>query len=127
MKLHVDKETKRIMGYTIVGNPIDDNCDFVDVDLSEEDITGDLFFSVFADGKIILNETLKNETLHANQLKEIRDRREHECFPIINRGALWYNMLSDEYKEELRVWYQAWLDAPTTLVIPQKPVWLQEM
>lgn len=54
----------------------------------------------------------------------IRHRRETECFPIINRGSLWYDSLTAEQKAELATWYQAWLDAPETLVVPQKPSWL---
>lgn len=56
--------------------------------------------------------------------QEIRIKRETECFTIINRGQLWYNKLSEPQKQELQTWYQAWLDAPTTLQIPTKPSWL---
>lgn len=56
---------------------------------------------------------------------EIRARREVECFPIINRGEAWYTLLTQEQKDELAVWYQAWLDAPQTLVIPENPEWLK--
>ena len=56
---------------------------------------------------------------------KIRYRRENECFPIINRGSLWYDTLTDEQKAELSVWYHAWLDAPQTMVIPTKPTWLE--
>ena len=54
----------------------------------------------------------------------IRYRRERECFPVINRGSLWYDSLSSEQKAELTDWYHAWLDAPETLVIPVKPSWI---
>ena len=55
---------------------------------------------------------------------KIRHRRKVECFPIINRGSLWYDTLTDEQKAELSVWYHQWLDAPQTMVIPDKPTWL---
>jgi len=55
----------------------------------------------------------------------IRTKRFQECFSIINRGAFWYDQLSKEQKAELRVWYQAWLDAPSTKIIPEKPAWLK--
>lgn len=58
-------------------------------------------------------------------LYAIRLCRKTECFPIINRGELWYNKLTEEQKSELASWYQAWLDAPQTLVVPQKPEWLK--
>jgi hypothetical protein len=54
----------------------------------------------------------------------IRTRRRRECFPIINRGQLWYNTLSEAQLVELNAWYRAWLDAPETLIIPEKPLWL---
>lgn len=54
----------------------------------------------------------------------IRHRREAECFPVINRGSLWYDSLTAEQKAELKTWYEAWLDAPETLVVPTKPNWI---
>ena len=58
------------------------------------------------------------------ELQNIRTRREIECFSVINRGQLWYNKLTDDQKNELSEWYQQWLDAPETGVIPKKPSWL---
>lgn len=55
---------------------------------------------------------------------EIRERRERECFPIVNRGFLWYDRLTTKQLNELDDWYQAWLDAPKTRVIPAKPDWV---
>lgn len=55
----------------------------------------------------------------------IRGQRAEECFPIINRGALWYDKLTAEQKAELAAWYQAWLDAPQTKVIPARLEWLK--
>lgn len=57
----------------------------------------------------------------------IRSRRSAECFPIINRGALWYDKLTEEQKTELSAWYEAWLDAPETGTAPTAPVWLNEV
>lgn len=59
---------------------------------------------------------------------EIRALRETECFSIINRGNLWYNVYvyGDPTRAyELRAWYKAWLDAPETGIIPTKPSWLE--
>jgi hypothetical protein len=58
-------------------------------------------------------------------LQEFRKLREKECFPIVNRGKLWYNCLTDEQLTELRDWYFAWLDVTETKVIPKKPKWLE--
>lgn len=126
MKLHVNKETKKIIGYTLIGNPIDDNCDFIEVEMNEDEITEDLFFSKFEDGRIILDEDYKSESLLADKIKELRDARETKCFSIINRGQPWYNTLSTEQLVEIQTWYQAWLDAPQTLVEPEKPSWIKE-
>lgn len=57
-------------------------------------------------------------------IDNLRFQREEECFPIINRGQLWYNNLSDDQLQELNEWYRAWLDVTETKVIPTKPEWL---
>ena len=56
---------------------------------------------------------------------KIRARRRKECFSIINRGALWYEKLTIEQRAELSAWYEAWLNAPQTLEMPETPVWLK--
>jgi hypothetical protein len=61
-----------------------------------------------------------------NYKETIRKRREKECFPIINRGFLWYERLSREQLNELEEWYQAWLDAPETRIIPALPIWVNQ-
>lgn len=68
-------------------------------------------------------------------LDNLRTRREEECFSIINRGVLWYNLLTTEQQQELNTWYQAWLDVPQVYletkpsdietIIPEKPSWLK--
>lgn len=65
----------------------------------------------------------------------LRTRREEECFPIINRGSLWFEQLSEVQKAELKTWYQAWLNVPQVYdtscpsnindIIPHKPEWLK--
>lgn len=57
-------------------------------------------------------------------IKRLRRQRESECFLVINRGALWYELRTEEEKTELREWYQKWLDVTDTFVIPEKPTWL---
>lgn len=79
----------------------------------------DLTSFTVRDGKFVPLKPLK-----VLQAQLIRKEREKECFPIINRGALWYNKLSEEQKQELSEWYEAWLDAPATNVIPDKPLWI---
>lgn len=62
---------------------------------------------------------------HEEKLERLRYQREKECFPYINRGSLWYSMLSEQQKIELNTWYHAWLDVTATLVVPSKPSWLK--
>jgi hypothetical protein len=54
----------------------------------------------------------------------LRQMREEQCYPYINRGELWYGKLTEEQKTELNVWYQLWLNVTDSLIIPQKPLWL---
>lgn len=65
------------------------------------------------------------QSLPAEKAKDaLRQLRKKECYPVINRGTLWYNLLSESQKAELKEWYQAWLDITETLVKPKKPNWL---
>lgn len=58
-------------------------------------------------------------------IENLRFQREEECFPIINRGQLWYNALTAEQFDELNAWYGAWLDITETKEVPTKPSWLK--
>lgn len=98
-------------------------------ELSEEE------YDVGFDGKLYSETELqsddyltrKNTFDNSIALIELRNQREEECFSVINRGALWYDRLTEEQKQELSAWYQAWLDAPQTNVIPTKPAWLDDV
>ena len=57
---------------------------------------------------------------------DLRKKRELECFTVINRGKLWYERLSYEQYIELVSWYNKWLDVTNTLVIPERPNWLDK-
>ena len=73
----------------------------------------------------IIYDAAKEKTLAGEErIAEIRRLREQECFPVINRGKFWYDQLNDEQRTELATWYQAWLDATKTDVMPDKPGWL---
>lgn len=65
------------------------------------------------------------EELASRRIEEIRAQRESECFSVVDRGTLWYAGLTEEQKEELSAWYKAWLDAPATGEIPEKPAWIR--
>lgn len=60
-----------------------------------------------------------------NEKELLRVRRLKECFPIINRGDMWYSTLSEEQRTELGVWYQGWLDVTETKIVPEMPSWLK--
>lgn len=76
------------------------------------------------DGALIKNEEKQKEIEKEAALNALRSQREQICYPVINRGALWYSKLTAGQMEELDAWYQAWLDVTDTGVIPEKPQWL---
>lgn len=58
--------------------------------------------------------------------KQLRTQRNAECFPIINRGKLWYDKLTSEQLIELEIWYKSWLDCTETMIAPIAPSFLKE-
>lgn len=77
-----------------------------------------------SDGKLVFEAEKEKALLQSEEIDNIRHRREQECFSIINRGQLWYDRLTEEQSIELKNWYQAWLDATNTRVVPKKLAWL---
>ncbi len=85
------------------------------------------------DNKLYFEEDmLKDEYIARKQeyekqmhMLKLRQQREQECFSVINRGSLWYDTLTEEQKEELKIWYKAWLDVTETRVIPEKLEWIK--
>lgn len=72
----------------------------------------------FQEGEFVVVDVLDNEV--------IRLRRDVECFNLIdNRSQLWFSHLSEERKQEINAWYEAWLSATETKIIPEKPEWLE--
>lgn len=74
--------------------------------------------------QLIKDENKLKEILYNENLQNLRLKREKICFPIINRGVLWYNTLTENQKNELNNWYKAWLDVTLTLEEPQIPNWI---
>lgn len=64
------------------------------------------------------------EELKSKILANLREKRRAECFPIINRGLLWYEKLTAAQKEELSEWYNSWLNVTETFVEPKRPLFL---
>jgi len=68
-----------------------------------------------------------------NEIKDsLRFQRQKECFEIINRGAVYWNKIWDQCdsetvilrNQELKNWYEQWLDITVTKNIPIKPFWI---
>lgn len=55
-----------------------------------------------------------------------RDRRDKICYPVVNRGQLWYDHLTTKQKTLLNDWYEAWLDVTRTLIEPRTPGWIND-
>ena len=77
------------------------------------------------DGALVFDEVENAEIENENTKSELRLRRERECFSFVNRGQLWYGMLSLKQIAELTAWYKAWLKVTETKVVPEKPSWLE--
>lgn len=74
--------------------------------------------------KLIDNSKL--ELVHLDITAELRLARQRQCFDIVdNRSNIWYSNLTNEQKNELNTWYQAWLNVTETQIIPEKPDWLK--
>ncbi len=78
-----------------------------------------------AEDKLSFDEAYQAALANLEAQTQFRVRREAECFPVINRGQLWYDTLSESQRMELRIWYQAWLDGTETLTVPECPAWLK--
>lgn len=72
---------------------------------------------------LMFRAKLKDET---DTVYNLRKLRYYTCFPVVDRGKLWYDDLSDEQYEELRVWRQKWLDVTETLSVPVTPDWVNK-
>ena len=77
------------------------------------------------DGHLVYDSEAYEAHVTEETKEEYRHRREKECFSVINRGQLWYESVSLTQLLELRQWYKAWLNVTETMVIPEKPAWLE--
>ena len=59
-----------------------------------------------------------SEAYEAHVTEETKEEYRH-------RGQLWYESVSLTQLLELRQWYKAWLNVTETMVIPEKPAWLE--
>lgn len=115
-----------IESYALIGGLVDG----IEIDVPDElleDFKQHPEAYKLADGELVLDANKLKADVDAAELTVIRQRRENECFAYINRGELWYGLLTDEQKTELADWYLSWLDAPETRTIPAPPVWLDKL
>lgn len=90
------------------------------------DITDGSHYYNFETEQIECNAEKQASINQNNLVAKFRSYREKYVFPIINRGNAWYWSLSSWRTEELRSWYQEWLNCTDTLVKPQWLDWLGE-
>lgn len=88
---------------------------------NEEDIFHHIGIYPDTNGKPIVKKVERSADERDNILRRLRTNR---VFPIINRSNMWFNSLTQQQKNELQIWYQAWLDVTDTLVVPDRPAWL---
>ena len=101
--------------------------DGVTIDGVEVEDVPEGFESLFSQYRLIDGHLVLQEGYISPQKREsIRVMRQRECFPVINRGVLWYRTLTDAQTRELDEWYTAWLNAPETGVMPDAPEWLDQ-
>lgn len=126
MQLQIRKKDNRIMGYGIEGSILEDDDNYV-VEISDNTPIDNIYWSYYQNGEVIFDSALKEKEEKEELKNELRQRREGECFSIVNRGAAWYNLEvnTPEKQKEFAQWYQAWLDVTDTLVAPEKPFWLK--
>lgn len=115
-------ENGYITSYALVGTLVGGT--EVSAPEDEEHFTDHFAAYRIRDGDLAYDTAKEKQLLRKEQTDAIRRQREVECFPVINRGQLWYERLTEEQKEELKTWYQAWLDAASTGVVPDRPAWL---
>ena len=78
-------------------------------------------------GKLIRDGEKEEADRTAHEQADLRERREKECFSVVNRGWIWYSTLTLAQWRELRTWYIAWLKVTETGIIPERPSWVDDI
>lgn len=111
-----------VAGYALYGDIVDG--------IVVDDIVDDVFFMSnfrsfkYENGSLIFDPEKQKQDKDKLELSNLRTKREEICFPIVNRGSLWYDRLTEEQTSELSKWYQDWLDVTNTRIIPETPEWV---
>ena len=105
--------------------PIEDDSKYLEVD--EDTFQMSLSCKEHYAWRMVENELVEElfEQIPEEELLEnLRQLREEICFPIINRGQLWHDTLTDKQKQELKKWYADWLAITKTKRQPKVPTWM---
>lgn len=120
MKIFISTLNNRVVRYSLFGYMTQN--DELQYEIESDMDLNKILLCDYVNGELYYNE----DYILLDKQNLIREHREKYCFSIINRGQPWYNTLSTEQLVEIQTWYQAWLDAPQTLVEPEKPSWIKE-
>lgn len=112
-----------VRSYALIGS-FSSNAVTVNEPANLDDFENNYRSYYLSDGVLVKSADRQKEIENERELVYLRSQRDKACFPYINRGYLWYSKLTDEQKNELDTWYQAWLDVTDTRVIPTAPEWL---
>lgn len=123
MKVTFD-ENGYVTGWCMVG---DNGGEEVDPPENMENFTINFENFRLEDGKLVRDEARETTRQKEAEQNDLRIRREKECFSVINRGWMWYSCLTLSQWRELRTWYLAWLNATSTMSVPERPTWIDNV
>lgn len=98
----------------------------VDLPFDADELFSNIGVYRYVGGDFIKDEKRAATKADEDALALLRGRRKTECFPVINRGQLWYAQLTETQATELADWYRAWLDVTESRVIPDPPAWIDK-
>ncbi len=123
MKVNFD-ENGYVNGWCIVG---DNGGEEYDPPEDFDAFLDNCFSFKLEQGKLIRDVSKESSDKSEQKKTDLRIQRERECFSVINRGRLWYAALTSAQVEELRAWYISWLKVTETLIIPERPAWVDDI
>ena len=121
MKIAID-ENNYVVGYLVVG---EGSSDMIEVAMPENFTFENYQAFKHQNGELVFDEEKLKKLDGERALNELREQRQLECFPVINRGELWYQSLTSAQITELSEWYNAWLNVTETKVVPTMPTWIK--
>lgn len=122
MKIVTD-ENGYVISYAIIGDLLNS----IEVNAPADMEFFELNFRAYkcgVDNSLVLDEQKLRDLNYDEKVEELRQRREVECFSIVDRSKLWYDSLTPYQISELKKWYDAWLQVTETFKVPERPEWL---